>query len=177
MENDILIGIVILFLLTFNLGLFYGDDVIERFQNENQPEQDLPEHQHALFYVVIDGEEISFNEPRYQLARGDVHLENNRSDIVHKHEKGVTWNTFLNSVNVSYNQTGETLCLDVKNVSRCGNGTVLLNNETADLNEEIHQGDNFVIAMGDNYTALASEYSGKEVPGPWQDPGTYGRKI
>lgn len=177
MEKDVLLGILALFFLTFSLGFLYGEDLIEDYREDNQKDQNIPEHEHALFYVVVDSEEISFLEPRYQLARKDVHLENNRSDIVHKHERGVKWETFLNSINVSYNQTDETVCLDAKNISRCDEGTVLLNNETADLSKEISQGDNFVIAMGENYTAKAREYTMKEVPVPWQDPGSFGRKI
>jgi len=177
MEKDLLAGIIILFFLTFNLGLFYGDDVVERFQDRSSPEQSGPEHEHALFYVIVDGEKMSFLEQRYQLAREDVHLENNRSDIVHKHRRGVKWSTFLNSINVTYNQTNETLCLDAKNISRCDNGTVLLNNKSADPSKEIEQGDNFVIALGENYTEEARKSSRKEVPRPWQDPATYGRKI
>lgn len=177
MEKDIALSLIVLFMLTFGLGYFYGDKVINRLDKDTESQEKVPDHDHALFYVIVDGEEMTFLEPEYQLARNEVHLENNRSDIVHKHFKGVKWSTFLDSINVTYNQTGDELCIDAKNVSRCDKGTVLLNNESANLSKEINQGDNFVIALGRNHTAKAREYSAKEVPGPWRDPGRYGRKI
>ena len=178
-SRDILIAAVLL-LVTFNLGLAFGDDVIRKFQEVREtdsPEQRQVEHEHALFYVIVDGEELSFLGREYQLNRRDVHLEGNRSDIVHKHYSGVTWRTFMDSINVSASVNGTEVCLDAKNISRCDEGNFSLNGEPADLSKEIQQGDNLVITLGENAEALANDYSSKEVPDPWQDPGRRGRQI
>lgn len=179
MESKDLVIAAIILLVTFNLGLAYGDDVIESVQDlsEENPVQRQAEHEHALFYVVVDGEEMSFLGEEFQLNRRGVHLEGNRSDIVHKHYSGVTWQTFMDSINVSASFNDSEVCLDAKNVSRCDSGNFSLNGEPADLTKEIQQGDKLVIVLGEEHEAIVEEYLEKEVPRVYQDPGTYGRRI
>lgn len=177
-NRDLLIAAAIM-LVTFNLGLAYGDEVFEKIEDvsENPDITRQPDHEHALFHVIVDGEEMSFLGQEYQLNRRDVHLEGNRSDIVHKHYSGVTWKTFMDSINVSASVNGSEVCLEAKNVSRCDTGNFSLNGEPADLTKEIEQGDNLVIVLGENSSVLAREYLDKEVPEIYQDPGRRGRQI
>ena len=134
-------------------------------------------HEHALFYVVVNDTELSFKEPRYQLAASYVHLENNRSDIVHKHAQGVTWSKFLETINASVNQTEEGVCAEIKNTSYCGEGAVSLNGDSMNLGEEIQQGDKLVIVLQEDYEQVLENYNSKQLPRAYKPEETRGRRI
>lgn len=127
-------------------------------------------HEHALMYVVVNGTELSFLEPRYQLAAGKVHLENNKSHIVHKHRTGVTWKDFLDTINASFEHVnGSEYCAEFKNHSYCGDAGVRLNGEKVeDLGKEIEQGDKLIIILQPDYRKLLKRYSSKELPEPYR---------
>lgn len=134
-------------------------------------------HDHALLYIIVNGTELKFQEPQYQLAADYVHLESNRSHIVHKHAKGVKWTDFFDTINASVNQS-EQLCLDVKNVSRCGNGTIWLNGErNASLEQEIMQDDRLVIVLGGNVSETLSHYYSKQLPRAYSPEESRGRRL
>jgi hypothetical protein len=134
-------------------------------------------HEHALFYVVSNDTEFSFLEPRYQLAESYVHLEANRSHIVHKHAKGVTWNDFLDTLNASVNRTEEGVCADIKNTSYCGEGAVSLNGQNISLDKEIMQGDKLVIVLQENPEQILENYDSKQLPRPYKPEETRGRRL
>lgn len=120
-------------------------------------------HEHALFYVVVNGTELSFREAKYQLNSRYVHIENNRSHIIHKHAKGVTWNYFLDTINVSVNQTGENLCVSLPDKKYCGEGRIALE-DGSNLTAEIQQGDNLVIVLQGDVNATVEEYIDRQLP-------------
>jgi hypothetical protein len=138
-------------------------------------------HEHALFHVVINGSEVDFTERKYQLNAGDVHLENNKSDIVHKHESGVTWSRFLNTINTTYwrsNSTGN-LCLSMYDTETCGDGAVYLNGEEVeDLDAEFRQDDHLLIVLDtENRTAVMQEYMKQQLPQEYKPQSQRGRRV
>lgn len=134
-------------------------------------------HEHALFYVIKNNTELSFVEPKYQLAASYVHLESNRSHIVHKHAQGVTWNDFLHTVNASVNRTEEGVCAEIKNASYCGEGVVNLNGGNMSLEKEIMQGDRLVIVLGEDSEVILEQYNSKQLPRAYKPEQTRGRRL
>ncbi len=133
-------------------------------------------HEHALFYVVVNGTELDFRSPEYQYNSPYVHLENNRSHIVHKHIENVTWQQFLDTINVSIEERDTGYCLETVEMSRCGNGTVVLNDEeNPDLGQVIRQGDKFLIVLQGDVSSIVNEYALKELPSQYT-PG-FGHRV
>ncbi|MFB6245067.1 MAG: hypothetical protein ABEJ03_01840 [Candidatus Nanohaloarchaea archaeon] len=134
-------------------------------------------HRHALFYVSINGSEMDFSSPRYQLAEDYVHLENNNSHVVHSHAKGVKWSDFLETLNMTVRKTNKT-CFTANNFSSCGKGTVWLNSvQSTDLNTEIKQGDKLIIAIGENHTEAVEDYRSYQLPDVFEPEARRGRGL
>ncbi|MFB6213149.1 MAG: hypothetical protein ABEJ07_01105 [Candidatus Nanohaloarchaea archaeon] len=131
-------------------------------------------HEHALFYVVVNGTPLDFTADRYELNSRYVHLEADQSRIVHKHAKGVTWSYFLDTINASVSR-GEELCFTRFDERYCGNGTVAFKGPE-DLGSEIQQGDKLVIVIGGDVNSTVSEYLEKELPESFR-PQTPGRRV
>ena len=136
-------------------------------------------HEHALFHVVINDTEKDFSSQRFQFNSRYVHLENNRSSIVHKHADGVRWSHFLSTINVSVNSTNQTsVCIEVYDNRSCGPGAVILNQEiNSGLDREITQGDNLLLIIGDNWREKAREYMEQELPEDYKPQRNYGRSV
>jgi hypothetical protein len=115
-------------------------------------------HEHASFYLNVDGEEINFTQREYQLQSDYVHLENFKPHIVHKHSENVTWGMFLSTIDISFN----TSCVNFKDRSECGNLSVILNGDEGGINSEIQQGDNFAILL--NSSEKSEDYMNKQLP-------------
>lgn len=157
---------------------------LDTLKGVEEPEQQSGEfklgsaHEHALFYVVVDGEVLKFTEERYQLATRHVHLENNRSHIVHKHAENVTWGDFFETVGMTVEKDGDGYCLQVKEVDRCGSGELFLTgNYSSLLEEEIEQGDRFFLVMGENSTRELEALKQKELPRIYTPEARQGRRI
>lgn len=129
-------------------------------------------HEHALFYVVVNGSELNLTSKRFQLNSRDVHLENGRSHIVHKHRENVTWGEFLDSLKMELERENRT-CLTIYSETVCGNGTAVLNGESFNSSAEIEQGDRFAIIIGNG---SAEEYMDKKLPRAYI-PGIRGRSV
>lgn len=156
-------------------GLVLGlQPSIELPDIQGSPGVDAPAetHEHALFYVVINGTEINLTSEAFQLNAREVHLENGRSHIVHKHRENVTWGDFLETLNMKL-ETGNTICLHIYEEEFCGNGSVVLNGEPFNPGKEIEQGDNFAIIIGNK---SAEDYMEKELP-PAYTPQVRGRSV
>ncbi len=135
-------------------------------------------HDHALFHISVNGSELDFSGERFQMNARHVHLENGRSDIVHKHSEGVTWKDFFETVNISIKDNSSRVCVDIYNSTRCGNGTAVLNGEeNPDLETEIKQGDNFAVVMGEEVDTLIDNYMKKQLPKAYKPRETRGRRI
>ncbi|MFB6292151.1 MAG: hypothetical protein ABEI58_02030 [Candidatus Nanohaloarchaea archaeon] len=157
----------------------FDDIVLGQLDEEDLTGKDsVPEkvHEHALFYTVVNGTELNFTAPAYQYNSPYVHLENGRSHIVHKHVENATWNQFLATINVSVVYNSSRYCLKTINVTRCGNGTVILNDQkNPDLDQVIQQGDKLLIVIQDNVSEVIDEYALKQLP-PEYTPG-FGHSI
>lgn len=134
-------------------------------------------HEHALFYVSVNGTELDFSSRRFQLNSDYVHLENRKSHIVHKHAEEVTWKDFFETMNLTV-RNDSSFCADIYNQSYCGNGTLVLNGETdLDLDTEIEQGDNLAIVIGGNVSSLAEDYMKKQLPQKYKPEESRGRRL
>lgn len=137
-------------------------------------------HEHALFHIVVNGTERDFTADRFQLQSDYVHLENNKSDIVHKHAEGVKWKDFFQTINttVERKQKGE-LCVSIYGEKKCGTGKVVLNGESgANLTAEIHQNDNFLIVLNtDNLSQLVEDYMNQGLSELYKPSERRGKRI
>jgi hypothetical protein len=117
-------------------------------------------HEHALFFVDFNGSEVDFTGKRFQVRSRYVHLENFKPHIVHKHSENVTWNYFLNTIDVGV----EDDCVQFKESKQCGNVSMILNGKELEaLNKEIEQDDNLAIITPSNQSKRES-YMEKELP-------------
>lgn len=184
MENYELAFSIIL--VSAGIGLFAA--TLEPFEsadkNHNTESHDTGServHAHAMIHVIVNGSELDFTADRFQLNARDVHLENNKSHIVHKHRSGVTWQRFFNTINTTYwrsNATGN-LCLDIYNSERCGDGAVYLNGEKVEnLTQEITQNDHVVIVLDtDNREQVLEEYFKKQLPQAYKPQESRGKRV
>lgn len=165
-------------LISVGLGIFLSIGLNDTNNHNSGTEQ---VHEHALFHVVINGSEVDFADQKFQLQAGRVHLENNKSDIVHKHQAGVKWSGFLKTINTTYwrsNSTGN-LCVDIYNEVTCGDGAVYLNGEKInDTDVEISQGDHLVIVLDtENRTKLMQEYMKQQLPQDYKPQSVRGKRV
>lgn len=169
-------------LLATGIGLVASTGLSHPIENETSPSEKVEEtHEHALFHVVINGSEKDFTEQKFQLNARDIHLENNKSEIVHKHKTGVEWSKFLNTINTTYwrsNSTGN-FCLDIYQETNCGDGAIYLNGEEVDnLDREIFQGDNLLVILNtDNRTAVVDDYMKKQLPPDYKPASSRGKRV
>ncbi|MFB6182733.1 MAG: hypothetical protein ABEI78_01580 [Candidatus Nanohaloarchaea archaeon] len=179
MEKTRLFSLIIF--LSFFIGLLtfssVKDSNIDGFKSfkifENQKT-----HKHALFYLIYNGSARKFDSKAFQLNSRKVHLENNKSHIVHAHKKGVTWNKFLKTIHINKNSTSRDLCIETIRFQSC-NVTISLNGETiSDLNVEINQGDNLVIVINsENKKQIKERYSDYLLPNPYIPTKNSGKSI
>lgn len=149
-------------------GITVNTDIIEDQLAEDRV------HKHGLFFVNVNGTELDLTEERFQLQDRDVHLENNRSHIVHKHAEDVTWGDFLDTINTSIENNENRSCISMPKNNYCANMTVLLNGEEFDREKEIEQGDNLAVVIGNNTQQKAENYMEFSLPKAYQkrQPGT-----
>lgn len=154
------------------LGLAAGVTLNNNVLRKNFQKREV--HEHALFFIEINGTPKDLTAERFQLQDKDVHLENNRSHIVHKHAPGVTWGDFLETENISIQKVENQTCLQMPENRYCGNTTILLNGKHFSENREINQGDNLAIVMGNHTERKAEAYMDLTLPEAYQKriPGT-----
>lgn len=152
--------------LAVTSGLFLAE---ETPQNQENGEV----HDHALFYIVVNGTEKDFSGEEFQLQARDVHLENNESRIVHKHSSGVTWQRFLDTANISIEESNET-CVDIQGNRTCGPGEVY---STSSIDSEIGQGEKLVVAIGSSHGEIVEEYRKHQLPREYKPASARGRRI
>ncbi len=77
-------------------------------------------HQHAAFLVKVNGENIDFSQPQYQVVSDYIHVENGDGTTLHRHATNVTFAEFLKSVKMDIDE--ENNCLDFTNGTQyCNN--------------------------------------------------------
>jgi len=131
--------------LVLNQGLLDIDSIVlDQSQSGQDSANRIGEvgsaHDHASFHVMINGTEKDFTDRKFQLNSRYVHLENNRSDIVHKHANGITWSMFFQTINLSTSIENDRLCLEIYGNRSCGTGSLVLNGDfNPSLDQEISQ--------------------------------------
>ena len=95
-------------------------------------------HEHAAFLVKLDGTNIDFSQPKYQLQDSYIHVEDSVGKTLHRHANGVTFNDFLQTVNMDINTENNCFISD-DGTQYCSNAdkklrTFLNGNETNETN-------------------------------------------
>jgi hypothetical protein len=82
-------------------------------------------HQHAAFLVKVNGENIDFRQPQYQVVSDYIHVENGDGTTLHRHATNVTFADFLKSVKMDIDEENNCLVFT--------NGTQYCNNNDNQL--------------------------------------------
>ena len=53
------------------------------------------DHAHAAILVVLDGEQLNFGLPQFQLSSKYIHFEDHNPYLIHKHATGTIRNAFV----------------------------------------------------------------------------------
>ena len=77
-------------------------------------------HTHAAFLVKVNGENIDFSQPQYQVISDYIHVENGDGTTLHRHATNVTFAEFLKSVEMDIDEQNNCLVFT--------NGTEYCNN-------------------------------------------------
>lgn len=77
-------------------------------------------HTHAAFLVKVNGENIDFSQPQYQVVSDYIHVENGDGTTLHRHATNVTFAEFLKSVKMDIDEENNCLVFT--------NGTEYCNN-------------------------------------------------
>ena len=56
------------------------------------------EHEHAAFLVKVNGQNIDFSQPKYQVQSDYIHVENGDGTTLHRHATNVTFADFLKTI-------------------------------------------------------------------------------
>jgi hypothetical protein len=82
-------------------------------------------HTHAAFLVKVNGENIDFSKPQYQVKSDFLHVENGDGTTLHRHATNVTFSEFLKSVEMDLDEENNCLVFT--------NGTQYCNNNDNQL--------------------------------------------
>lgn len=66
-------------------------------------------HEHAAFLVKVNGQNIDFSQPKYQVQSDYIHVENGDGSTLHRHATNVTFADFLKSVKMDINKKNNCL--------------------------------------------------------------------
>jgi hypothetical protein len=66
-------------------------------------------HEHAAFLVKVNGQNIDFSQPKYQVQTDYIHVENGDGTTLHRHATNVTFVDFLKSVKMDINKKNNCL--------------------------------------------------------------------
>ena len=83
-------------------------------------------HEHAAFLVKVNGQNIDFSQPQYQVQSDYIHVENGDGTTLHRHATNVTFVDFLKSVKMDIDKKN-------KNCLAFTNGTEYCNDENNKL--------------------------------------------
>jgi len=103
-------------------------------------------HEHAAFAIKINGKQIDFSQPKYQLQSRLIHVEGGDGTTLHRHATGVPFAEFIKSVNMNIENgcftldDGKQYCNNEVNKLRFfinGNETESINNYVINPNDRI----------------------------------------
>jgi hypothetical protein len=80
-------------------GLMYSTQQQQSRNNNYGPVGSA--HEHAAFAIKINGKQIDFSQPKYQLQSRLIHVEGGDGTTLHRHATGVPFDEFLKSVNMN----------------------------------------------------------------------------
>lgn len=112
------------------------------------------DHAHAALVVFVEGEQVNFGMPQFQLQSKYIHFENNNPYLVHKHATNVPLKMLFASFGLGVSseclvfeyRSDEKLCVDSQNSL-----TFMINGKYySDISEyEIKHNDRILISFGD----------------------------
>ena len=112
-------------------------------------------HEHAAFLVKINGKNIDFSLPKYQVQSDYIHVENGDGTTLHRHATNVTFADFLDSVKMSIDRENNNNCLLFDNGTQyCNDSRHTLNafingnQTTAISNHVINNNDRLLLIYG-----------------------------
>src|SRR5919112_5264431 len=103
-------------------------------------------HEHAAFAIKINGKQIDFSQPKYQVQSRLIHVEGGDGTPLHRHATGVPFDEFIKSVNMNLENgcftldDGNQYCNNEVNKLRTfinGNETESINNYVINPNDRI----------------------------------------
>ena len=119
-------------------------------------------HTHAAFLVKVNGENIDFSQPQYQVVSDYIHVENGDGTTLHRHATNVTFAEFLKSVKMDIDE--ENNCLDFTNGTQyCNNNdnqlrTFVNGNPTNSISDYvINDNDRLLVIYGNETEEQVSE--------------------
>ncbi len=78
-------------------------------------------HTHAAFLVKVNGENIDFRQPQYQVVSDYIHVENGDGTTLHRHATNVTFVEFLKSVKMDIDEQNNCLVFNNNGTEYCNN--------------------------------------------------------
>jgi hypothetical protein len=66
-------------------------------------------HEHAAFLVKVNGQNIDFSQPKYQVQSDYIHVENGDGTTLHRHATNVTFADFLKSIKMDIDKKNNCL--------------------------------------------------------------------
>ncbi len=103
-------------------------------------------HEHAAFAIKINGKQIDFSQPKYQVQSRLIHVEGGDGTTLHRHATGVPFAEFIKSVNMNIENgcftldDGNQYCNNENNKLRFfinGNETESINNYVINPNDRL----------------------------------------
>jgi hypothetical protein len=113
-------------------------------------------HEHAAFLVKVNGQNIDFSQPQYQVQSDYIHVENGDGTTLHRHATNVTFVDFLKSVKMDIDKknncltftNGTEYCDDENNKLR----TFINENSTGSISDYVLNNDDRLLVIYGNET-------------------------
>jgi len=113
-------------------------------------------HQHAAFLVKVNGQNIDFSQPQYQVQSDYIHVENGDGTTLHRHATNVTFVDFLKSVKMDIDKknnclaftNGTEYCDDNNNKLR----TFINGNSTGSISDYVLKNNDRLLVIYGNET-------------------------
>ena len=113
-------------------------------------------HEHAAFLVKVNGQNIDFSQPQYQVQSDYIHVENGDGTTLHRHATNVTFVGFLKSVKMDIDKknnclaftNGTEYCDDDNNKLR----TFINGNSTGSISDYVLKNNDRLLVIYGNET-------------------------
>jgi hypothetical protein len=113
-------------------------------------------HEHAAFLVKVNGKNIDFSQPQYQVQSDYIHVENGDGTTLHRHATNVTFVNFLKSVKMDIDKknnclaftNGTEYCDDDNNKLR----TFINGNSTGSISDYVLKNNDRLLVIYGNET-------------------------